>query len=126
MLPRFEDYCLLIANLPDRFPSIQVSTLILYRIGPFAAEVEGRLTFASGYTLQVWELLDLSKGAIHNYSYELDRAGERIWWYDPTEHPRDETLRSSSPHHKHIPPDIKHHRIPAPENSPSPARISPC
>ena len=24
---------------------------------------------------------------------------------------------SSHPHHKHVPPDIKHHRIPAPELS---------
>jgi len=45
MLPTFEDYCLLIANLPDQFPSICSSTLTAYRIGPFAAEVEGQLTF---------------------------------------------------------------------------------
>lgn len=38
MLPTFEDYCLLIANLPDQFPSIRSSTLTAYRIGPFAAE----------------------------------------------------------------------------------------
>ena len=29
----------------------------------------------------------------------------------------DPTLQSTYPHHKHIPPDIKHHRIPAPEMS---------
>jgi hypothetical protein len=28
--------------------------------------------------------------------------------------PNDPTLASTHPHHKHIPPDIKHHRIPAP------------
>lgn len=117
MLPTFEDYCLLIASLPDRFPSIRSSTLIAYRIGPFAAEVEGQLTFESGYVLTVWELLDLSRGTIHNYSYELDRADERVWWYDPTEHPGDATLRSSYPHHKHVSPDIKRHRVPAPELS---------
>jgi len=59
MLPTFEEYCLLIANVPDQFPSIQSSTLLAYRIGPFAAEVEGRLTFVSGYVLNVWELLDI-------------------------------------------------------------------
>ncbi len=29
-------------------------------------------------------------------------------------HPNDPTLASTLPHHKHVPPDIKHHRIPAP------------
>jgi hypothetical protein len=32
-------------------------------------------------------------------------------------HPNDPTLASTLPHHKHIPPDIKHHRIPATEMS---------
>jgi hypothetical protein len=32
-------------------------------------------------------------------------------------HPTDPTLASTHPHHKHIPPDIKHHRIPAPDLS---------
>jgi len=117
MLPPFEAYCHLIATLPDQFPSIQTSTLTAYRIGPFAAEVEDQVTFEAGYVLDVWELLDLSNLMIHNYSYEVECSGERLWWYDPTEHPRDASLRSSYPHHKHIPPDIKHHRIPAPELS---------
>jgi hypothetical protein len=29
-------------------------------------------------------------------------------------HPDIPDLQSTDPHHKHIPPDIKHHRIPAP------------
>jgi hypothetical protein len=33
---------------------------------------------------------------------------------DDFPHPNDPTLASTMPHHKHIPPDIKHHRIPAP------------
>ena len=117
MLPPFEEYCLLIASLPDQFSSIQQSTLTVYRIGPFAAEVEGQRTFALSYVLTVWELLDLSSSAICGYSYELDRDNERTWWYDPTEHPGDATLRSSYPHHKHVLPDIKRHRVPAPEIS---------
>jgi len=32
-------------------------------------------------------------------------------------HPNDPTLQSTYPHHKHIPPNIKHHRIPAPNLS---------
>jgi len=117
VLPTFEEYCALIASLPDQFPSIQSSTLTVYTIGPFAAEVEGSLTFEGGYVLDVWELLDLSTRTMRSYSYELNHAGERVWWYDPTEHPEDATLSSSYPHHKHVQPDIKHHRIPAPELS---------
>ena len=117
MLPAFDEYCLLIAGLPDQFPSIKSSTLTAYTIGPYAAEVEGRLTFEPDYVLDVWELLDLSTQTIRSYSYELNRADKRVWWYDPTEHPGDPTLAATHPHHKHVPPDIKHHRVPAPDPS---------
>jgi hypothetical protein len=40
--------------------------------------------------------------------------GERLFWYDDFRHPNDPTLASTYPHHKHVPPDIRHHRIPAP------------
>ena len=79
--------------------------------------IEGQLTFDGGYVLSVWELLDLNARTIRSYSYELDRAGERVWWYDPTGHPEDASLAATHPHHKHVPPDIKHHRVPAPEIS---------
>lgn len=117
MLPPFEDYCTQIARLPDQFSSIRSSTLTVYTIGPFAAEVEGQLIFDSGYEHTVWELLDLDTRTIRSYSYELDHAGERVWWYDPTGHPDDPTLASTHPHHKHVSPDVKHHRVPAPEIS---------
>jgi hypothetical protein len=117
VLPPFEEYCALIAGLPDRFPSIRSSTLTTYTIGPFVAEVAGQLIFEAGYVLFAWELLDLSSNTIRSYSYELNRDEERVWWYDPMEHPQDPSLQSSFPHHKHVSPDIKHHRIPAPELS---------
>jgi len=41
-------------------------------------------------------------------------AASFFTWYDPQPHPNDPTLASTAPHHKHVPPDIKHHRIPAP------------
>ncbi len=117
MLPPFADYCQLIADLPQRFPFIQTSTLQVYTIGKNVAEVEGQLVFADGYVLDVWELLDLSARTIYKYSYELDRHGERVWWYDPMEHPENPTLQDSFPHHKHVHPDIKYNRVPAPDLS---------
>jgi hypothetical protein len=105
VLPSFEDYCTQIARLPDQFPAIVSSTLTAYTIGPFAAEVEGQLTFAGGYVLTVWELLDLDSCTIRSYSYELDHARERVWWYDPTGHPDDPALATTHPHHKHVSPE---------------------
>ena len=37
--------------------------------------------------------------------------------HDSQPHPNDPALQSSHPHHKHVPPDVKHNRIPAPEMS---------
>jgi len=47
-------------------------------------------------------------------SYSVFRGEEKIYWYDPQPHPHIPDLASTHPHHKHIPPDIKHNRIPAP------------
>jgi hypothetical protein len=54
---------------------------------------------------------------IEDYGYELWYGSEKIAWYDSQPHPDDPTLASTHPHHKHIPPDIKHNRIPAPNIS---------
>ena len=113
-LPDFEAYCQLIASLPDRYLSVQKSTLTAYTIGPFVAEVEGVINFEKGFVLEVWELIDLSTHAMTSYSYEVDKDGERMWWYDSQSHPNDPTLASTDPHHKHVHPNIKRNRIPAP------------
>jgi len=117
MLPSFAEYCQLLADLPQQFSHIRTSTLQAYTIGKSIAEVEGQVVFADGYVLSIWELIDLSARSIYKYSYELDQHGERIWWYDPMAHPENPMLQSTLPHHKHVPPDIKHNRIPAPDLS---------
>jgi hypothetical protein len=78
------------------------------------AKLEGQITFTGNVVLDVWELVDFETRRIRNYSYEIYRAGEKIAWYDPFEHPHLPELASTHPHHKHIPPDIKRHRVPAP------------
>ena len=72
------------------------------------------MTFEGDVVLDVWELVDFEAGRILHYSYEIYQAGEKIVWYDPFEHPHIPELASTYPHHKHVPPDIKHNRIPAP------------
>lgn len=60
------------------------------------------------------EELDFDAALIAAYGYEVYQNEERLYWYDDFPHPNDPTLAVTHPHHKHIPPDIKHHRIPAP------------
>ncbi len=67
-----------------------------------------------GIHLRVREELDFEAGLISSYGYEIYKGDDRLYWYDDFPHPNDVTLASSFPHHKHILPDIKHNRIPAP------------
>jgi hypothetical protein len=55
--------------------------------------------------------------AMSNLPANVRQGESPIYWYDPQPHPADVTLTLNHPHHKHIHPDIKHHRIPAPELS---------
>ncbi len=63
------------------------------------------------------EELDFGEESINAYGYEVYRKGERLYWYDDFPHPDDPKLALTFPHHKHVPPDIKHNRIPATEMS---------
>jgi hypothetical protein len=112
-LSDFQTYGEFIYTLPERYPIIQRSTLVLATIGPTLAKLEGQLTFEQRIILDVWELVDFDRQQILKYSYEIYNSDEKICWYDPFEHPNVPELSSTYPHHKHLPPDIKHHRVPA-------------
>lgn len=103
-----------IYNLPNQYPRIQYSTLVLKRLGPHVGEIFGTIFFEKGIKLNVKELLDFRRKRIKAYSYEVYLERTKQYWYDDQPHPNDPSLQSTSPHHKHIHPDIKHHRIPAP------------
>jgi hypothetical protein len=113
-LPDFLTYGELVYSLQETYSTIRRSTLVLATIGRTLAKLEGQVTFEGGWLLDAWELLDFDAGRILNYSYEIYRAGDKIAWYDPFEHPHLTELASTCPHHKHVLPDIKHHRVPAP------------
>jgi len=114
-----EDYELFIYNLPEQFISIRRSTLTLVRLGASLGRVAGEVHFDRGFRLVVREriLFDRLPVVIDWYGYEVWRGDEKLFWYDPQPHPDDTKLQVSHPHHKHIPPDIKHNRIPAPQMS---------
>ncbi|MBX2998801.1 MAG: hypothetical protein KF893_09855 [Caldilineaceae bacterium] len=110
------DYEIFVYTLPQQFPSIERSTLTVARRGRLYAELSGELTFAGGLRLSIYERLSWDTGPllIEGYSYEAWRGSDKLYWYDSQPHPHDPTLASTDPHHKHVPPDIKHNRIPAP------------
>lgn len=110
------EYEIFVYTLQQRFPFIVYSTLIVIRRGRRFAELGGELAFADGYRLVVYERLTWDAGplTVEGYSYEMWRDSEKMYWYDSQPHPHDPTLASSHPHHKHVHPNIKRHRIPAP------------
>jgi hypothetical protein len=114
-----EDYELFIYSLAKNFPSIQRSTITFIRKGASLARVAGELFFAHDLRVEVRERLTYSRlpALIDWYGYEVWQGSEKLCWYDPQPHPNEPTLQSTHPHHKHVPPDIKHNRIPAPNMS---------
>lgn len=112
----FRDYEEFAYTLQQHFPVVKSSSLVVIRRGKRVAVLQGELTFAHGYRLVMHERLsyDVDVVLIESYGYEVWHNAEKIAWYDSQPHPNDPSLVSTDPHHKHIPPDIKHHRIPAP------------
>jgi len=102
-----------IYNLPNEYPHIEYSTLVLKRTGPNVGEVGGTVFFEKNIRLNVKELIDFRRNRIKTYSYEIYVNRDKHYWYDDQPHPDDVSLQSTFPHHKHIHPDIKHHRISA-------------
>ncbi|MEI2691006.1 MAG: DUF6516 family protein [Anaerolineae bacterium] len=113
MLPDLPTYEQFIYSLQQSHPSIHYSTLVIVRHGATFAELTGVITFGDDITLEVWEDLNFATRTIQGYSYAVNKGGQRLYWYDPQPHPNDPSLASSHPHHKHIPPEIKRHRVPA-------------
>lgn len=116
MLTSLEQYEHFIYTVRERFPSILSSTLVLIGTGIAAATVRGEITFKNDVTLVVAEAITFARerGRIARYGYEVWRGGKKLYWYDAQPHPDDPLLAETHPHHKHVPPNIKRNRIPAP------------
>ncbi len=114
-----EDYELYLYTLAESFPSVRHSTITLIRQGSTLARVAGELHFDNDIRLVFRERVVSQRLhiAIDWYGYEVWQGEQKLYWYDSQPHPNDPSLQSTHPHHKHIPPDIKHHRIPAPAMS---------
>ena len=113
-LSSLQVYSQFIASVPDQFPGVRRSTLTLYSVSPRHLVVRGELEFASDIRLRVAERIDTARARMTWYSYAVLRGAEELYWYDPQPHPADPSLASTFPHHKHVPPNIKRNRMPAP------------
>lgn len=98
-------------------PNIKSSTVAVWSDSPYTGIAEGEVIFTSGLRLRMREEVDFESGLIISYGYEVYRGEERLYWYDDFPHPNDPALASTMPHHKHIPPDLRRHRVPAPDMS---------
>lgn len=112
----YEEY---VYTLKQNFPSIERSTLVMIKRGKRTAVLQGEIAFAEGHRISLKERLSYDNGpiVIEDYGYELWRNNEKLTWYDSQPHPNDPDLVPTLPHHKHIHPDIKHHRVSAPHMS---------
>lgn len=110
------DYELYVYSLQRRFSQVTRSTLVVAQRGRLFAELTGEMVVEDRFRLSAYERLTWDTGAltIEAYSYDVWLGSEKLFWYDSQPHPNDPTLASTHPHHKHLPPDIKHHRVPAP------------
>jgi len=114
-----EDYELFLYTLTERFLAVRRSTVTFVRRGASLARVAGELYFDKEIRLVIRERLvyDRLPAVIDSYGYEVWRGDEKLYWYDSQPHPGEPLLQSTHPHHKHLPLDLKHNRIPAPELS---------
>ncbi len=117
MLTSIVDYGFLVYSIPDEYAFVTHSTLTLWEIDNKRAILTGEVFFTGGVRLRIIEAINLRKGRIEEYGYEVYQGHEKLYWYDSWPHPNDASLASTHPHHKHVHPDIKRNRIPAPELS---------
>ena len=115
-LKSLQAYSRFVAESLDQ-ANVTRSTVVVWSDSPYTGLAEGEVFFANGLRLRMREEVDFDAGLIISYGYEVYRGEERLYWYDDFPHPDDPSLAETLPHHKHVPPDLKHHRIPAPNMS---------
>ena len=116
-LQTIEKYEQFVYTLRERHPEINASTLIVVHRGPHHCVLQGSIEFEQNISLLIYERIDFLDCQIAYYSYEARQGDAPLYWYDPQPHPDDPTLAENHPHHKHVHPNIKHNRIPAPKMS---------
>ncbi|MET0030755.1 MAG: DUF6516 family protein [Limnospira maxima] len=112
-LRSLDNYSSFISEILDR-DDVEKTTITAWSNSPYSGTAEGEVFFKDGIRLRMREELDFDAGLITSYGYEVYKNETRLYWYDDFPHPNDTSLASTFQHHKHIPPNIKRNRIPAP------------
>jgi len=86
----------------------------LYTLGTNICRASGIITFKKEISLKFVERINIKITNIYFYSYEIRQDSRVLYFYDPQPHPENHNLASTFPHHKHVPPNIKRNRHPAP------------
>jgi Family of unknown function (DUF6516) len=115
-LKSLSEYSRFVSHILSR-PDVERSTVVVWSNSPYTGTAEGEVWFKGNVRLRMREELDFDAALIVSYEYEVYRAGEKLYWYDDFPHPQDLSLASTFPHHKHIPPEIRRNRVPAPDIS---------
>lgn len=116
LLESLSKYSRFIVELLNNF-TVEHSTVKVWSDSPYTGIAEGQIFFSNGIRLRMREELDFDAALITSYGYEVYQQDKRLYWYDDFPHPNDKKLALTFPHHKHVPPDMKHNRVPAPEMS---------
>ncbi len=119
-LKRSVEYNNFLYSLREQYSEIKDSRISFFAVGKDIYLASGVIDFTSNIRLVFKESLDFSVHKILKYVYEVYQGIQLICYYDSQPHqphPEDPDLASTFPHHKHVPPDIKHNRQPAPHIS---------
>jgi len=114
MLDNYKQYAVFLSTLRAKFSSIQNGKFKAYLTSASEGHAEGTIKFPNEVILTFVEEIDFVANKLFKYGYTVHQAGKKLYYYDSQPHPDHPALASTHPHHKHIHPDIKHHRIPAP------------
>jgi len=117
MLNSYEEYVVFLSTLQERWRSIRGMKFKIYQTSVTKGVGSGTITFDRNIVLSFNEQINFKHKRLAKYGYVVYQAGEKLYYYDPQPHPHDSSLAATHPHHKHIPPDLKRHRIPAPDIS---------
>ena len=108
------DYTSLLYSFKENYAEIINSKIGFFSIGKDVYVTSVVINFASDIQLVFRESIDFSNHKILKYVYNIYRHKQLVHYYDPQPHPDDPNLASTFPHHKHVPPNIKRNRQPAP------------
>jgi len=114
MFDDYQSYALFLYQLESQYDEVLKSKIHFFTVSQTRSIAYGTFYFEHKIELCFREIIDFSTPKLLDYFYEIRQNDEKRYYYDPQPHPENKVLASTFPHHKHVPPDIKHNRQPAP------------